>query len=193
MLSPSQDVFEELAHRGNLVPVVREVVVDLDTPLSIFRRLDDGHTSFLFESVEGGERWARYSFIGVGSRAIFRARGANVEWSEAGETESFEVDGDPLEVLRDKLAGLHVAQPEGMSLPPFVGGAIGMVAYDWVRFVEKLPDDNPDEAQLPDLWFSLPETVSAFDNHRHVALVVRHVSVTPGADVSMALNGPPLA
>ena len=138
MLSPSQDVFEELARRGNLVPVVREVVVDLDTPLSIFQRLDDGHTSFLFESVEGGERWARFSFIGVGSRAIFRARGAGVEWSEAGETERFEVDGDPLEVLRDKLAELQVAQPEGMSLPPFVGGAVGMVAYDWVRFVERM-------------------------------------------------------
>ena len=88
-------------------------------------------------------------------------------------------------MLRDKLAELQVAQPEGISLPPFVGGAVGMIAYDWVRFVEKLPDDNPDEARLPDLWFSLPETVVAFDNHRHVALVVRHVRVTPGADASM--------
>ncbi|MBW2267532.1 MAG: anthranilate synthase component I [Deltaproteobacteria bacterium] len=184
MLSPSQDVFEELAQRGNLVPVVREVVVDLDTPLSLFRRLDDGHTAFLFESVEGGERWARFSFIGVGSRAVFRARGGSVEWSEDGDTERFEVDGDPLEILRDKLAELRVAQPEGMALPPFVGGAVGMVAYDWVRFVEQLPDDNPDEARLPDLWFSLPETVVAFDNHRQVALVVRHVRVTPGADAS---------
>ena len=164
VLLPSQDVFEELAQRGNLVPVVREVLADLDTPLSLFRRLDDGATSFLFESVEGGERWARFSFIGLGSRAIFRARGRDAEWSERGHTERIRVDGDPLEVLREKLAGLHAVMPEGVDLPPFVGGAVGMVAYDWVRFVERLPDANPDEAGLPDLWFSLPETVVAYDN-----------------------------
>ena len=80
MLRPSQEVFQEHARRGNLVPVVRELLADMDTPLSIFRRLDDGRTSFLFESVEGGEKWGRYSFIGTGARAIFRARGREVEW-----------------------------------------------------------------------------------------------------------------
>ncbi|MDP7571883.1 MAG: anthranilate synthase component I [Myxococcota bacterium] len=184
MLSPSQDAFEEIARDANLVPVVREVPADLDTPLSLFRRLDDGHTSFLFESVEGGERWARFSFIGIGVRAVFRARGADVEWSERGHTERIRVSGDPLEVLRERLAALRVAVPDGVELPPFSGGAVGMVAYDWVRFVENLPDDNPDEVGLPDLWFGFPETVVAFDNHRQVALVVRHVSVEPGDDAS---------
>ena len=74
-LRPSQDEFENLASRGNLIPVVREILADMDTPLSLFRRLDDGRTSFLLESVEGGEKWARYSFMGVGARAMFRARG----------------------------------------------------------------------------------------------------------------------
>ena len=186
MLSPSQDAFEVLATRGNLVPVVREVVVDFDTPISLFRRLDDGRTSFLFESVEGGERWARYSIIGVGSRAIFRARGREVEWEEGGETERRTVEGDPLEVLRDKLAELTVVHPDGVDLPPFVGGAVGMAAYDWVRFVEALPDDNPDEAGLPDLWFSLPETVVVVDAHRQSALVVRHVRVDDAAEAGRA-------
>ncbi|MGI9589863.1 MAG: anthranilate synthase component I [Myxococcota bacterium] len=182
MVLPSQDAFQELARRGNLIPVVREILADHDTPLSLFRRLDDGRSSFLFESVEGGERWARYSFIGVGADAIFRARGSRVEWVEGGHTETRTVDGDPLEVLREKLATLRMVKPEGIDLPPFVGGAVGMVAYDWVRFVERLPDDNPDEMGMPDLWFALPETVVVFDNHQHTALVVRHVRIGEGDD-----------
>ena len=86
MLLPTAEAFAVLARRGNLVPVVREVLADCDTPLSVFRKLDDGSTSFLLESVEGGERWARYSFIGTGARAIFRARGQRVEWFEGGQT-----------------------------------------------------------------------------------------------------------
>jgi anthranilate synthase component 1 len=179
---PSQEAFEALATRGNLIPVAREVLADLDTPLSLFRRLDDGRTSFLLESVEGGEKWARYSIIGTGTRAIFRARGRDVEWSEAGEIERFRVDGDPLEVLREKLARLHPVVPEGLELPRFVGGAVGAVSYDWVRFVERIPDENPDDIGFPELWFSLPETVVVYDNVRHSALIVRHVEVAPGAD-----------
>jgi anthranilate synthase component 1 len=175
-------VFEELATRGNLIPVVRRILADLDTPLSLFRRLDDGCTSFLFESVEGGERWARFSFIGTGARAIFRARGAAVEWEQDGSVERFEAPGDPLEILRERLARLTVAIPDGVDLPPFVGGAVGMVAYDWVRFIERIPDDNPDEIGIPDLWFVLPETVVVYDNHKNSALVVRHVEVKDGDD-----------
>ncbi len=78
------------------------MMADLDTPLSLFRRLDDGRTTFLFESVEGGEKWARYSFIGAGARAILRARGREVEWEEGGETQRIHAEGDPLEILRDK-------------------------------------------------------------------------------------------
>ena len=110
MLSPSQEAFDELATRGNLVPVIREILADHDTPLSFFRRLDDGSTSFLFESVEGGERWARYSFIGSGARAVFSARGSEVEWAEGGRVERRSVTGDPLEVLREKLAALHATR-----------------------------------------------------------------------------------
>ncbi len=182
MLLPSQEVFEELATRGNLIPVVREILADLDTPLSLFRRLDDGVTSFLFESVEGGERWARYSFIGTGARAIFRARGSAVEWEQDGSVERLEAPGDPLEILRERLARLTVAMPDGADLPPFIGGAVGMVAYDWVRFVERIPDDNPDEIGIPDLWFVLPETVVAYDNHKNSALIVRHVEIKDGDD-----------
>ena len=182
MLRPSQQAFEKLATRGNLIPVVREVVADMDTPLSLFRRLDDGRTSFLFESAEGAEKWARYSFIGTGARAVFRARGSEVEWVEGGRTERLRAEGDPLEFLREKLAALRAVVPEGVELPRFVGGAVGVIGYDWVRFVEKLPDENPSDVAFPDLWFVFPETVVAYDNMRSSALLIRHVEVKEGSD-----------
>jgi anthranilate synthase component 1 len=182
LLRPSEDEFARLAARGNLIPVVCETLADLDTPLSLFRRLDDGRTSFLFESVEGGEKWARYSFIGVGARAIFRARGRDVEWTEAGETRRFQSPGDPLEVLRERLARYRPVVPPGPPLPRFAGGAVGTVAWDWVRFVERVPDANPDELGFPDAWFVIPETVVVYDNVRHSALLVRPVAVEPGEE-----------
>ena len=137
MLRPSPEAFERLATEGNLIPVAREVLADLDTPVSLFRRLDDGRTSFLFESVEGGEKWGRFSFIGTGARAVFRARGRDVEWVRNGDTERIRAEGDPLALLRAELRRLRPVHPEGLELPRFAGGAVGMVGYDWVRFVER--------------------------------------------------------
>jgi anthranilate synthase component I len=184
LLRPSQEAFEEHARRGNLVPLVRELVADMDTPPSLFRRLDDGRTSFLFESVEGGEKWGRFSFIGTGARAVFRANGADIEWSEGGRTHRERVAGDPLEFLRAKLAAYRPVHLDGLDLPRFLGGAVGMISYHWVRFVEKIPDTNPDETQMPDLWFVLPETIVVYDNVRKTAFIVRHVEIAPGANVA---------
>ncbi len=182
MNRPEADEFVALAERGNLVPVVREVLADLDTPLSLFRQLDDGETSFLLESVQGGEKWARYSLIGVGSRALFSARGSQVEWSEAGETRRFDAGGDPLAVLRARLAEFRPVTLPGVELPRFTGGAVGMIGYDWVRFIEKIPDANPDPLGLPDVWFSFPDSVVVYDNLRHSALIVHHVDLRGGRD-----------
>jgi anthranilate synthase component 1 len=184
LLRPAQDAFERLASRGTLIPVVREILADLDTPLSLFRRLDDGRSAFLLESVEGGERWGRYSFLGTGARAIFRARGREVEWTEAGQTRRITAPGDPLELLRARLSERRVALPEGVELPRFLGGAVGMVGYDWVRFVERIPDRNPDPLGLPDLWFVIPETVVVYDNVRHTALLVKMVAVDEPAQAA---------
>ena len=175
-----------LARQGNHIPVVREILADLDTPLSLFRKIDDGRTAFLLESVEGGEKWARYSFLGVGSRAIFRAFGNRVEWVEDGRTETIEVEGDPLVVLRERLRAYEAAQPEDFPLPRFVGGAVGMVGYDWVRFVEAIPDSNPDRTGLPDAFFVIPEYVIVYDNVRHTALIVVHAHLGPDSDRAAA-------
>jgi anthranilate synthase component 1 len=184
-LRPSQDEFESLASRGNLIPVVREILADMDTPLSLFRRLDDGRTAFLFESVEGGEKWARYSFMGVGARAMFRAREQEVEWTEGGETRCFRVDGDPLQVMRERLSRYRPVSPEGVELPRFAGGAVGMVSWDWVRFVERIPDENPDELGYPDLYFVFPETVVVYDNVGHSAMVIHEVAIGERDDVGL--------
>ncbi|MAJ58823.1 MAG: anthranilate synthase component I, partial [bacterium TMED88] len=184
MLRPSLDRFTELAAEGNLVPVAREIMADLDTPLSIFKRLDDGKASFLLESVEGGEKWGRFSFIGTGSRAVFSARGRDVEWRTQGSVERFTAAGDPLEILRERLAAYELVLPAELDLPRFIGGAVGMVGYDWVRFVEEVPDQNPDRIGLPDLWFSFPETVVVYDNVRHTARVIRLAEVGMESDLS---------
>jgi anthranilate synthase component 1 len=186
VLRTSPEQFEALARQGNQIPVVREVMADLETPLSLFRKIDDGRTAFLLESVQGGEKWARYSFLGVGARAIFRAFGSRVEWVENGETETFETEGDPLEILRDRLKSYDTAQPEEFTLPRFIGGAVGMVGYDWVRFVEEIPDTNPDKVGLPDAFFIVPEYVVVYDNVRHTALIVVHAEVGPDIDLPAA-------
>ena len=186
MLRTSPEQFETLAGQGSHIPVVREVLADLDTPLSLFRKIDDGRTAFLLESVEGGEKWARYSFLGVGARAIFRATGSRVEWVENGETEVLEVDGDPLKVLRDRLCAFEAVQPTDFTLPRFIGGAVGMIGYDWVRFVEKIPDSNPDRIGLPDAFFVLPEFVLVYDNVRHTVLIIVHAEVADSGPAAAA-------
>ena len=182
VIRPSLEEFESLATRGNLVPVVREILADLDTPLSLFRRLDDGRTSFLLESVEGGEKWARFSFIGSGARAAFRASNGVIEWTEHGHTERHDSTADPLEFLRAKLAELRHVTLDDLDLPRFIGGAVGMVGYEWVRFVENVPRTNSSKLDTPDVSFVFPETVVVYDNVKHTALVVRHVHVKRGDD-----------
>jgi anthranilate synthase component 1 len=183
VLRTSPEQFERLARQarqGRHIPVVREILADLDTPLSLFRKIDDGKTAFLLESVEGGEKWARYSFLGVGARAIFRSTGSRVEWVENGRTEVLDADGDPLQILRDRLRAFEAVKPTDLDLPRFIGGAVGMIGYDWVRFVEKIPDSNPDRVGLSDAFFVLPEFVVVYDNIRHTALIVVHVAIEEG-------------
>ena len=179
MLRTSPEQFETLAQKGSHIPVVREVLADLDTPLSLFRKIDDGRTAFLLESVEGGEKWARFSFLGVGARAIFRSTGPRVEWTENGETEVLELEpgDDPLRILRDRLRAFEAVQSDDLTLPRFIGGAVGMIGYDWVRFIEKIPDSNPDRIGLPDAFFVLPEYVLVYDNVRHTVLIVVHAEL----------------
>src|SRR5262245_11626554 len=120
--------------------------------------------------------------MGSGARALFEARGGDARVVEGGRERRFRIEGDPLSWLRERLAALKLALPDGPPLPRFAGGAVGAVAWDWVRFVERVPDANPDDLEFPDVSFVLPETVVAYDNVRHVAHVIREVELRPGED-----------
>ncbi len=188
MVRPDRDTFCALARQGRAVPLIHEVLADLDTPLAIFLKVDDGTTGFLFESVEGGERWGRFSFIGVGARATFTARAGKVEIRRKQQVERVELGSgygrDPLEQLRALLERLRPVEIE--DLPRFAGGAVGYLSYDWVRYVERLPDQNPDPLGLPDCYFTFPEVLLVHDRKRQRVSIVMPVEVADGEDAETA-------
>ena len=187
-LSPSRDEFRTLARQGNLIPIFAELPADLDTPLSAFLRLRPGPYAFLLESVEGGEKWARYSFLGSDPLMVFTAReGRNTLRGPGGKTEQLP-GGNPLRALRSVLDRFHpVAIP---GLPRFQGGAVGYLAYDVARYVEQLPSTTRDDLRLPDAVFLLTDSLLAFDNLRHRLLVIAnaHVDRTDAASLDRAYN-----
>jgi anthranilate synthase component 1 len=180
MYSPSLDEFRRLARDANLIPVHREIMGDMETPVSAFRKIDRGGHAFLLESVEGGEKWGRYSFIGAEPRLIFRSRGREVEIVEDGRLRRETVAGDPLENLARLLGAYRPVRLPG--LPRFFGGAVGYLAYDLVRFFERLPDKNPDTLGLFDTYLVFTDTLVIFDNARHRIKVVHNTHVPEGGD-----------
>src|SRR6266705_1582278 len=150
-LSPSRGAFRRLAARSNLVPVYAEVAADLDTPPSAFLRLRPGPYAFLLESVEGGEKWARYSFLGSEPSMVFTAKGRRLTVRHAdGRVETLE-ESNPFDALRSLLARFKPVPVPG--LPRFQGGAVGFLSYDMIRHVERLPTLTTDDQKLPDAVF----------------------------------------
>ena len=177
---PSFETYLSLAAEFDLVPVYRRLLSDHLTPVSAFRLLDDGHSpACLFESVIGGEKIGRYSFIAIGPSSRVVAFRNDVEWHHDGQIVRQTVS-DPLAFLRDKLGNLSVATlPE---LPPFVGGAIGYAAYDVVRYVEKLPNSPVDDRNLPDLDFGFYDLMVVFDNVNKTVMVLSLVARSATGD-----------
>jgi anthranilate synthase component 1 len=178
---PSLEEFREKAGRGNLIPVYTEILADLDTPVSAFLKIREGDYSYLLESVEGGEKIAQYSFLGANPSLIFRTKSRRVEVVRGGEREEFTCD-DPLVALRNVMARYQLV-PEP-TLPRFHGGAVGYVAYDAVRFFERLPDRNPDDLGLPDCYFMVTDTMLIFDHVNHTIKVVSNAHVEDDVDAA---------
>ena len=182
-LSPSREEFRRLAADGNLVPVYAEVAADLDTPLSAFLRLRPGPYAFLLESVEGGEKWARYSFLGSEPSMVFTARGKRFTVRHADGRVERLAAATPFAALRDLLARFKpVAVP---GLPRFQGGAVGYISYDMIRHVEELPRLAKDDLKLPDAVFMFTDSLLVFDNLRHRLLVIGHAHITGRDDASL--------
>ena len=166
---PSLDEFRQLARDHQLVPVYRRLISDTLTPVSAFRRLDRGSSACLFESVVGGEKVGRYSFLAVDPFLELRAQRQRVQIVAGDEVQDVE-SLDPLEELRLQLRKFEVAHLE--ELPPFVGGAVGYAAYDVVRYAEHLPDAPEDDRGLPDLCFGLYDQIVVFDNVSKTMFVI---------------------
>lgn len=175
MLHPSFDEFSRKAEDGNLIPVYREILADMDTPVSAFRKIDRGEYAFLLESVEGGEKWGRYSFLSSNPSLIFKAKGSTVEVITEAGIQSHAIEKDVLEPLKAILARYRPVRTDG--LPRFYGGMVGFLAYDVVRQFERLPAMTKDDLDLPDALFLLPDTLLIFDNVSHRIKVVSNVLI----------------
>jgi anthranilate synthase component 1 len=170
MIVPTLAEFRSLARGGKLVPVYREVLADHDTPVSAFRKVDEGRYGFLLESVEGGEKWGRFSLIGSRPSRVFIARGDRCEIHANGTVTPG--TRPPIDELAELLrAHQAVALP---GLPRFCGGAVGYFGYDAARWFERLPATAANDLDLPDAVFMFGDVVSVFDNLTHTLKVVTH-------------------
>jgi anthranilate synthase component 1 len=146
MLYPDLKEFKKKAKTGNLIPVYREILADLDTPLSAFLKIK-GTTGFLLESLEGGEKWARYSFIGSNPSLIIEGKGKILTLIRGRHREKVSAKKDPLEVVEAELKKYRPVIMPG--LPRFFGGFVGYIGYDTVRYFEELPDQTEKGLNLP--------------------------------------------
>src|SRR4030042_2781140 len=175
MLYPDLEGFKSLASKGNLIPVYREILADTETPVSAALKLG-GLPSFLRESVVGGEKWARYSFLGSRPSRVIESRGTKVEIrdSEMG-TQLFEVE-NPFDFIKREVTAFSPVDVIG--LPRFYGGLVGYIGYDMVRFFERIPDSEKKPGlELPDMFFMVTDTVVIFDNLKGKIKVVSNAYI----------------
>ena len=179
MYQPGFAQFEKLAQSGNLIPVYREILADVETPVSVLMKLQNKDHVYLLESVEGGEKWGRYSFLGTDAGVVFRVHGDKIIIQEKGRTTTREYKGNPLSGLRDLLNRYKPVSISG--LPRFYGGAVGFLGYEMVRYFEKLPPSPPDDLNLDEAVFVISDSIMIFDNVRHTIKVVA-CAYTEGID-----------
>ncbi len=175
MYYPDKKEFLRLSKKGNLIPVCRTILADMETPVSAFAKIE-GRYSFLLESVEGGQNVGRYSFLGCEPYMLFQSKNDEIGITAFDKKKRTEVlKGDPFEVLKRLMKEHRPMKVEG--LPRFHGGAVGYIAYDAVRFIEKIPDKNPDDLGLADIQFLFTDTIIAFDHVKHMINVISNARI----------------
>ncbi len=176
MYYPTVDEMKELAEKGNLIPVYREMPADLDTPVSVYLKLRQESPSFLLESVEKGEQLGRYSFLGVEPAGVLTASSGKVTWKAGDSVRQLDPPGgDPLSAMKQLLAQYRPVPVEG--LPGFCGGFVGYLSYDAVRFFERAPLAPQSDLDLPDAVFMLADSLVIYDHVKHRSLVVVNAHV----------------
>lgn len=196
MITPSFQEFKRLAKKGNLIPVFKEILADMETPVSAFKKLTDpglnteplsensptgngNHQgldpshSFLLESVEGGEEWGRYSFLGVGPSVVFTCKGNFVEVIRNGEMSYGRDVDEPLTKIKELMEKYRPAPTP--DLPRFYGGAVGFLSYDMVRFMEDLPDSTKNDLNIYDAYFVITDNILIFDNVKNTILILANI------------------
>lgn len=176
IIEPDFPTFRSKLPQGNLIPVWTEILGDMETPVSAFKKFEDAEFAFLLESVEQGEQVGRYSFIGSNPPVVIRSRGSEVMVMDGQDEHDRRDCPNVLDFLRDYMSRYKQA-PEP-RLPPFLGGAVGYMAYDMVRGFEKLPDTNPDELNIPDCFFMIAHSLVVFDHVRRRILLIHNAHVT---------------
>jgi anthranilate synthase component 1 len=172
MIQPTLSELKDLAGKGSVIPVCKDILGDLLTPAAAFLRVAHGRRRvFLLESVEGGERLARYSFIGWDPFIVLRGKGNSVSIEHQGEIVREETRG--LEKLREMAR--HFKPVPVPDLPPFLGGGVGYFAYDLIRQFERLPDLAPDDLELDDYQVMYFSTILAFDHLRHRIHIITNI------------------
>ena len=159
---PSLDEFTEMARSRRVIPVVRRLLADAETPVGVYRKLaKDASGTFLLESAEHGGVWSRYSIVGVACSAVLTEKDGMTHWI-GNPPVGVPTSGNPLEALRDTVAALATEPIPG--LPPLTGGMVGAITYDAVRRWEKVPDTAPDELHLPELAMMLATDLAVLDH-----------------------------
>ena len=182
---PDRGTFCEACGRADVVPVCLEILADTETPVSILGKFYRQNADlFLFESVEGGERWGRYSFMGTSARSHIRIFRDVVAIQEKGHEERIPHDGNPLTVLKTLMAGYRPA--EIPSLPRFWGGLVGYMTYETVSFIEAIPHQWPAEKALA--HFVIPDQLLIFDNISHTMTLVELTFRADGLDPNVAYD-----
>ena len=166
MYSPTLEEFLKFAPQGNLIPVTRRILADLETPLSAYRKISGAGESFLFESVEGGEHIGRYSFVGCNPRAVIRQDGQHIQVIENGRIIESAVAGqdvkDGLEIVERIMKKYRAVAVPG--LPRFTGGAVGFIGYEFIHDVEpSVPRPQHDELKTPVMYFLVADQLLIFD------------------------------
>ena len=177
---PDRETFRARAREGNVVPVYRELLADTETPVSAYMKVARGPNSFLLESIEGGERWARYSFIGCDPGMVIEGKGKSVTIRTAAGPERFRFQRDPLEVV-EAVIGRYKAV-EDASLPRFSGGFVGALGYDLAHRFERIKERRKPAPDVPDLLLMRADNLLIFDNVKHTMKIVANAFVEKDAD-----------
>lgn len=188
MMNLDFQTFKALASTHNLIPLYADMSADLETPVSAFLKLRTGKYDFLFESVVGGEKWGRYSFIGIQPKSVYRfSEGAVTQWFASDDhTQSVAYAKSPFEPLRTELKALKIYQDS--SLPRFWGGWVGFLAYDMIRNFESIKLSNAKEFAVPDYLLLETDTVVIFDNFSQKLKIVVPVRIAENSGDDFELN-----